>query len=83
MSGSLEDLDTSDSPAEYVEKLRAENRALRRELVGARAELDEAMLTIARMVVERKQYADAIVKRIADPDFGLDLEAAQSLTWDD
>lgn len=58
----------SESPAEYIEKLKAENKQLRAELIKARAELDESALTVARLVLEKKQYADVMVAKLAELD---------------
>lgn len=47
-----------DCPLDYIEKLKAENRQLRTDLIRARAELDDAGLAVATLVYQRKQLLD-------------------------
>jgi hypothetical protein len=45
----------SNSPAEYVQQLQAERAVLRRELIIARADLDDAYVTVAHVSMQRNQ----------------------------
>lgn len=60
--GNINDIDTTDSPAQYVARLERDNKQLRAELIKARHDFDEAMLVVARLSLDKQKLIDVLVE---------------------